>query len=145
MVWIGHYYDYILFTKTSLFRCFAMAFKWLNHWELICYKAEIIKRVLSCRVPTVTSNLFECSLAIWYCFMSLSIKLIDPPSLSAACGWSLWISVCACNMNMVQWYDYSAWWSLSACSMMRALQLHLRWLRLWLGCLCKGCTKGSEE
>ena len=33
---------------------------------------------LSCRVPTVTSNLSECWLAIWYCFMSLSIKLIDP-------------------------------------------------------------------
>lgn len=91
-----------------------MAFKWLNQQLEVYIKTEIMTAV-SCSVPTVTSSILKCWLAIWYCFMSLSIKLIDLPSLSVACGWSSQFTVWAYNMNIVQWYDYSIW-SLRGCS-----------------------------
>lgn len=91
-----------------------MASKWLKQQLEVYIKTEIMTAV-SCSVPTVTSNILKCWLAIWYCFPSLSIKLIDLPSLSVACGWSSRFTVWAYNMNIVQWNDYSIW-SLCACS-----------------------------
>lgn len=91
-----------------------MTFKWLNQQLEVYIKTEIMTAV-SCSVPTVTSNILKCWLAIWFCFMSLSIRLIDLPSLSVACGWSSQFTVWAYNMTIVQWCDYSIW-SLCGCS-----------------------------
>lgn len=91
-----------------------MALKWLNQ-QLEVYITTEIMTAVSCSIPTVTSSILKCWLAIWYCFMSLSIKLIGLPSLSVACGWSSQFTAWAYNMNIVQWCDYSIW-SLCGCS-----------------------------
>ena len=101
-------------TLHSVYRdVYVLALQRLNSQALVYIKTEMMT-ALSCSVPTVTSHSFKCWLAIWYCFMSLSIKPIDNPALSAACGWSARIAVCACNMNIEHWYDYSTRWSLCA-------------------------------
>lgn len=93
---------------------------------------------LPCGIPMATSNLCTCWLAIWYHFGPLPVNsLILPARLQHVAGH---LDHCLClesaNPRVI---------TAHVCTLMWALQLHLCWMRPWLGCLWKGPTEGNAK